>query len=55
MKALLHDNWPCGVAVDGDGNILVVNENNHRIQQFTAGGKFLTVAGQKGNKFNNFG
>ena len=45
---------PCGVAVDGDGNILVVDGDNHCIQKFTAGGKFLTAVGQKGNKHLKF-
>ena len=44
-------NYPCGVDVDGDGNILVADAHNHRIQKFTADGKFLTaVGGQRGNK-----
>ena len=46
--------WPCGVAVDGDGNILVVDGCNHRIQKFTEDGKFLTAVGQKGNKLLEF-
>ena len=33
---------PRGVAVDGDGNILVVGGRNNRIQKFTAEGQFLT-------------
>ena len=41
---------PRGVAVDGDGNILVVDGNNHRILKFTSGGKFLTAVGQSGSK-----
>ncbi len=28
--------YPCNVAVDGEGNILVADSNNHRIQKFTA-------------------
>ncbi len=40
---------PCGVAVDGEGNILVVDRNNHRIQKFTAEGQFLTSVGTGGN------
>ena len=54
-------NQPRGVAVDGDGNILVVDGNilvvdayNHHIQKFTAGGKFLTVVGQYGSKHLEF-
>ena len=34
---------PCSVAVDGDGNILVAVEYNHRIQKITGDGKFLTA------------
>ena len=46
-----HFNRPSGgVAVDSDGNMLVVDRDNHRIQKFTADGKFLTEVGQKGNK-----
>ena len=45
-------NCPRGVAVDGDGNILVAS--NHCIQKFTASGKFLTAVGQCGNKHLEF-
>ncbi len=41
-------NAPCGVTVDGEGNILVV-DNNHHIQKFTAEGQFLTSDGTRGN------
>ena len=37
------------VAVDGEGNTLVVDSGNHRIQKFTSGGQFLTSVGTKGN------
>ena len=40
---------PSGVAVDGEGCILVVDSDNHRIQKFTAEGKFLTAVGTKGS------
>ena len=33
---------PRGVAVDGEGNILVTDTDNQRIQKFTAEGQFLT-------------
>ena len=33
--------YPCGVAVDSKGNILVADVSNHRIQKFTAEGKFI--------------
>lgn len=38
-----------GVAVDGEGNILVADSYSHRIQKFTAEGQFLTAVGTKGN------
>ncbi len=31
--------YPFGVAVDGEGNILIADSNNHRIQKFTAEGQ----------------
>ena len=39
----LHN--PRGVAVDGEGNSI----GNHRIQKFTAEGKFVTAVGSKGS------
>ena len=33
---------PMGVAVDKDGNILVVDSENNRVQKFTSEGQFLT-------------
>ena len=36
-------NKPCGVAVDGEGNILVADSNNNRIQKFTAEGHQLVL------------
>ena len=40
---------PRGVAVDGEGNILVADSNNHRIQKFTANGQFLSTVGAGGD------
>ena len=40
---------PRGVAVDGEGNILVADYGNHRIQKFTAKGKFVSAVGSKGS------
>ena len=37
-----------GVAVDDEGNILVADSNNRRIQKFTTDGQFLTSVGTKG-------
>ena len=38
---------PRGVALDGMGNILVVD--NHRIQKYTIDGQFITAVGTEGN------
>ena len=43
-------NGPRGVAVDDDGNVLVADTMNNRIQKFTADGKFITAVGRKGKK-----
>ncbi len=40
---------PCGIAVDGEKNILVADRNNNRIQKFTAESQFLTSVGTEGN------
>ena len=42
-------NRPEGIAVDGEGNILVADYNNHRIQKFTAEGQFLAMVGSEGS------
>ena len=39
---------PWGVAVDGEGNILVADTGNHRIQKFTSSGQFLCAVGTQG-------
>ena len=41
--------YPYGVAVDGEGNILVADVNNDRIQKFTVKGQFLAAVGTKGS------
>jgi DNA-binding beta-propeller fold protein YncE len=40
--------YPRGIAVDGTGNIYVVDTDNHRIQKFDADGTFLTKWGSYG-------
>ena len=42
-----HDQ--CGIAEDGDGNILLADYNNHCIQKLTAEGQFLATVGTEGN------
>ena len=39
---------PRGVAVDGEGNILVADYANNRIQKFTGDGQFLKAVGTEG-------
>jgi sugar lactone lactonase YvrE len=38
-------NCPCGVAVDGDGNVIVADKFNHRIRVITPQGHVSTLAG----------
>ena len=33
---------PCGIAVDADGTVSVADSDNHRVEQFTNDGQFLT-------------
>jgi len=40
---------PTGMAVDGNGNILVADTNNGRIEKFSPAGAFLSVIGTKGS------
>jgi DNA-binding beta-propeller fold protein YncE len=37
--------YPQGIAVDSGGNVFVSDNENHRIQEFTADGQFLTSIG----------
>ena len=52
-SALRQLNESCDV-VDSDGNILVVDRDNHRIQKFTGAGEFVTAVGQNGMKHLEF-
>ena len=47
-------NGPRGVAVDDNGNILVVDLYNNCIQKFTPDGTFITTVGKKGNNLLEF-
>ncbi|NTV81008.1 MAG: 6-bladed beta-propeller, partial [Candidatus Aminicenantes bacterium] len=41
-------NYPADVAVDGDGNIYILDAANSRIQKFGPDGRFLATIGRKG-------
>jgi sugar lactone lactonase YvrE len=41
-------NYPCGVAVDGAGNLYVADTDNHTIRQITPAGIVTTIAGLSG-------
>ena len=41
---------PLGITVDRDGNILVADYENHRIQKFTSDGQFLQAVGNMGKR-----
>ena len=45
---------PFGVAVDGSGNVFVVDDGNNRIQKFTNTGAFLTTWGSSGSGDGQF-
>jgi DNA-binding beta-propeller fold protein YncE len=46
---------PSGIAVDGNGNILVADTGNGRIEKFSPTGTFLSVIGTKGNGYGQLG
>jgi len=47
-------NDPYGICVDSNGNILVCDECNHRIQIFNSDGKFISAFGEKGEENGQF-
>ena len=47
--------WPLGLAIDKFGNVLVVDEKNHRLQVFTPEGEFVSKIGRKGAELGEFG
>ena len=49
---LFQVSW--GVAVDGEGNILVADSNNSCIRKFTENGDCLTIVGTFGKRFLQF-
>jgi NHL repeat len=42
--------FPNGVAVGPSGNVYVADSNNHRVQEFTAGGTFISMFGWEVDK-----
>ncbi len=46
---------PSDIAIDNQGNVLVVDRFNYRIQKFDSSGNFLTKWGSKGNGNGQFG
>ena len=46
---------PAGIAVDGNGNILVADTINGRIQKFSPSGTFVTSIGTRGNGHGQLG
>jgi NHL repeat-containing protein len=47
-------NFPADVAVDGDGNVFVVDSGNNRIEEFTNDGTFLAAFGGPGTGDGEF-
>ena len=44
-----------GIAIDGSGNVYVVDSGNHRIQKFNSDGAFITKWGSSGSGDGKFG
>jgi DNA-binding beta-propeller fold protein YncE len=45
--------YPAGLAIDSDGNLLVVDADNARIQKFSPGGTFLQSFGNTATNISN--
>ncbi|HYQ79273.1 MAG TPA: hypothetical protein VEP91_09245, partial [Solirubrobacterales bacterium] len=45
---------PAGIAIDGTGNVWVVDENNARVEKFGPGGEYLTKFGSTGSGDGQF-
>jgi probable HAF family extracellular repeat protein len=46
--------YPFGIAVDGNGNVYVADQYNHRIQKFAEDGSFLLAWGTYGSGLDQF-
>jgi hypothetical protein len=42
---------PVGIAIDGSGNLWVVDNGNNRVQEFSGGGSYLSQFGGSGNGY----
>ena len=49
-----HLQKPKGLAIDSSNNLIVVDGDNHRIQKFTADGKYVTMVGKEGTQQMQF-
>ncbi|HXB63700.1 MAG TPA: 6-bladed beta-propeller [Solirubrobacteraceae bacterium] len=47
--------YPTGVAFDGHGNVWADDENNHRVEELSAQGKFIAAYGSYGTGNREFG
>ncbi|NOX76517.1 MAG: 6-bladed beta-propeller [Gammaproteobacteria bacterium] len=47
-------NLPTGIAIAPNGNVLVLDSGNFRIQEFSADGQFLKMWGEVGTRFGDF-
>ena len=47
-------NGPAGIGIDADDNVYVADQNNHRIQKFTANGEYVTQWGERGSGNGQF-
>ena len=46
---------PTGIALDVDGNVLVADTNNGRIEKFSTSGALVTILGTKGSSHGQLG
>lgn len=46
--------YPSGIAIDSQGNYVIADKYNHRIQVFTPEGLFLRSFGEKGSEYGQF-
>ena len=47
-------NGPAGIGIDADDYVYVADQNNHRVQKFTADGEYVAQWGEKGNGNGQF-